>query len=83
MSIVVSDGVDIVASFITCLAQVSEQQHLPLLVGPCGDLEMNAKSCRQRILYRANGKRCGSLNKAKFVQMTDCFLPRMYKHKRQ
>ncbi len=44
MSIAVST-VLIVASFRTCLARVSEQQHLPLLVGPCGDLEMSAKSC--------------------------------------
>ena len=41
----------IVASFRTCLAQVSEQQHLPLLVGPCGDLEMSVKSCWLRIPY--------------------------------
>jgi hypothetical protein len=29
----------------TCLARASEQQRLPLLAGPCGDLGLSAKSC--------------------------------------
>ncbi len=53
MSVAVSNGVD-GASFRTCLGRASEQQHLPPLVGPCDDLEMNAKSCWQRI-HRDNG----------------------------